>query len=42
MRIASLTGYLKAPPAVFIGLVAAPDEAKAKELAIKQFDIRKE
>jgi hypothetical protein len=33
---------LKAPPAVFIGLVDAPDEAKAKELAIKQFDIRKE
>jgi hypothetical protein len=33
---------LKASPAVFIGLVDAPDEAKAKELAIKQFDIRKE
>ena len=33
---------LKASPAVFVGLVDAPDEAKAKELAIKQFDIRKE
>ena len=33
---------LKASPASFIGLVDAPDEAKAKKLAIKQFDIRKE
>ena len=33
---------LKASPAVFVGLVDAPDEDKAKELAIKQFDIRKE
>ncbi|MGA7912257.1 MAG: hypothetical protein WCC30_12020 [Candidatus Dormiibacterota bacterium] len=33
---------LKASPAVFVGLVDAPDEAEAKELAIKQFDIRKE
>jgi hypothetical protein len=31
---------LKASPAAFIGLVDAPDEAKAKELAIKQFHIR--
>jgi hypothetical protein len=33
---------LKASPAAFIGLVDAPHEAKAKELAIKQFEIRPE
>ena len=33
---------LTASPAAFVGLVDAPDEAKAKELAIKQFAIRPE
>ena len=33
---------LRGTPAAFIGLVDAPDAAKAKELAIKQFDIRPE
>ena len=30
---------LTASPAAFVGLVDAPDEAKAKALAIKQFAI---
>jgi len=33
---------LKATPAALIGLINAPDAAKAKERAIKQFDIRPE
>jgi len=33
---------LKASPAAFFGLVDPPDEAKANELAIKQFAIRPE
>lgn len=33
---------LKVTPAALIGLVNAPDEAKAKERAIKQFEIRPE
>ncbi len=33
---------LKASPAVFIGLVEAPDERTAKKTAIKQFQIKQE
>jgi gamma-glutamylcysteine synthetase len=33
---------LKASPAVFVGLVDAPDEATAKKTAIKQFKIKQE
>jgi hypothetical protein len=33
---------LTASPAAFVGLVDAPDEAKAKERVIKQFAIRPE
>jgi hypothetical protein len=33
---------LKGTPAALVGLVKAPDEAKAKERAIKQFQIRPE
>ena len=33
---------LKPSPAVFVGIVEAPDEASAKSQAIKQFDIRPE
>jgi hypothetical protein len=33
---------LKPSPAVFVGIVDAPDEASAKNLAIEQFDIRPE
>jgi hypothetical protein len=33
---------LTASPAAFVGLVDAPDEASAKERAIKQFAIRPE
>jgi len=33
---------LRGTPAAFVGLIDAPTEAKAKELAIKQFAIRPE
>jgi hypothetical protein len=33
---------LRGTPAAFIGLIDAPDEVSAKELAIKQFDVRPE